>query len=91
MRAVIAAFALVLASTCGNADAGGDTKVVADEPVKTAVKPNKRSCRKVKVTGSNIKQRVCMKNAQWRELEVQQEEDRRKARALSTNPGNAVN
>ena len=91
MRVVIAAFALVLASTWGYANADADNKAVADESAKAVVKPNKRSCRKVKVTGSNIKQRVCMTNAAWRELEEQQEEERRKARALSSDPGNAVN
>lgn len=91
MRVLIAVFALVLTSTFVSANSDGDTKTVSDQSAKTVAKPNKRSCRKVKVTGSNIKQRVCMKNSQWSQLQKQQEEERRKARALSTNPGNAVN
>lgn len=91
MRLVIAAFALMFASTFAYADSGLDTKAVSDESAKAVAKPNKRSCRKVKVTGSNIKQRVCMTNSSWRKLEEQQEEERRKARALSSDPGNAIN
>lgn len=91
MRVVIAMFALVLAGTFVHADAATDTKADSDANAKTVAKPNKRSCRKVKVTASNIKQRVCMTNAAWSELAEQQELERLKARALSTDPTNAAN
>jgi hypothetical protein len=91
MRVVIAVLAVVLASTFIHAEVETDVKAESEDKAKTVAKPNKRSCRKVKVTGHHIKQRVCMTNGAWTDLAEQQEAERRKARALSTNPGNAVN
>ena len=94
MRTAIITIVLVMFSSTGYANydrdtstASGDNASVNTKPVE---KPNKRSCRKVKVTGSHLKQRVCMTNASWRELEEQQELERVKARALSVDPANAA-
>ena len=95
MRAAIITIALLMFGSVGNADSDRDTSTTGGEnttvSTKTVEKPNKRSCRKVKVTGSHLKQRVCMTNASWRELEEQQELERAKARALSADPTNAIN
>ena len=84
---------MLLMSLCASTQAETPDTAVQETPVaeKSVENPKKRSCRKVKVTGHHIKQRVCMSNGQWRELEEEQELARIKARALSTDPTNALN
>ena len=91
--ALTAGTATILVLLCTQIQASTtDAELKETSVVEQSVKnPKKRSCRKVKVTGRHIKQRVCMSNARWSELEEQQELARLKARAASNDPTNAVN
>jgi hypothetical protein len=72
------------------ADDGGDEGTTTQ--ASTQDNPNERICRRVRVTGSNIPQRVCMSRAEWTELREESQEDLRDNRRdtgsnLSTNDG----
>ena len=40
-----------------------------DAAKSTAQSPNKRVCKKIKVTGSHVPQRICMKKREWDDME----------------------
>ena len=50
--------------------ASADTDAQPEETAKVEQKapPNKRICKRVSVTGSHLKQRVCMKQRDWDEM-----------------------
>jgi hypothetical protein len=52
--------------------------------------PDRKVCKKVKVTGSHFRQRVCMKNSDWAEMET---ESRRRMQQLNsgTTRGSSAN
>ncbi len=56
----------------------------------TVENPRKRSCRRVHVSGSHIRQKVCMTNARWAELQKEAEARQRRAAAASDNPGSFI-
>lgn len=77
-RAWLYAFALA-------ASLGGTTSWAADEAEAAPAEaepsnPNKRVCRDAPVTGSHVRQRVCLKQKEWDRLREQSQEAMRKVR-----------
>lgn len=52
--------------------------------------PQKKSCRRIKVTGSHMKQKVCMSNASWQKVDEQQEKERRQTQSEMFDPGKSI-
>ncbi|MEQ8860734.1 MAG: hypothetical protein RIC56_18985 [Pseudomonadales bacterium] len=70
-RLVVALLAAALATPALAAPAETDTAAARNEP-------NKRVCRTIKVTGSQIRQRVCHKQKEWDRMREEAQEAMRK-------------
>jgi hypothetical protein len=51
------------------------------EQAETQSNPNDRICRRVRVTGTHIPQRICMSRAEWADLREQSQEELRERNA----------
>ncbi len=53
----------------------------AEEPAQVAEEenPNERICRRVRTTGSNLRQRICMSRSEWTSLREQSREELERA------------
>ena len=57
----------LLAGSCAFAHGAQGVSAGVAKPAKQS--PNKRVCKKVKPTGSHLRQRVCMKKKEWDAME----------------------